>query len=176
MKIIAIFEPKLFTIHYENEQNNEFERLMNLWTDVSFLNEFAKTNKIVNPRDIRNFIKEILEDTERFDDFMASIENNQNSIAVFFRPLDDLETGAKILSLQKGKLKRSFLRLYAIKIDEETFLITGGAIKIVHKMKESEMLLNEVRKLNIVRDYLNKNGIFDNDSFYEFKLEQDENK
>jgi hypothetical protein len=68
-----------------------------------------------------------------------------------------------------------FLRLYAIRIDAETYLITGGAIKIVATTQESKALMNEKSALNRVRAYLQDNGVFDSDSFQEFKTEQDEN-
>jgi hypothetical protein len=44
------------------------------------------------------------------------------------------------------------LRLYALKIDKDCFVITGGAIKVSQKMQE--------------------NGVFDSESFFELLSEQ----
>lgn len=76
------------------------------------------------------------------------------------------------LSMQKGKISRNQLRLYALKIDENCFVITGGAIKMTQKMSEHEETSNELDKLIKARNHLNANGVFDNESFYEFITEQ----
>ena len=43
MKIVNIFANKLFAFHYENYSDNEYERLMELWTNVNFLKFMLKT-------------------------------------------------------------------------------------------------------------------------------------
>lgn len=72
------------------------------------------------------------------------------------------------MSLQKGR--RHCLRLYAIKIDDDTFIITGGAIKLPlqHLMEDREHTLMELAKLKKAKYYLKENGVFDDESFYEF--------
>lgn len=62
------------------------------------------------------------------------------------------------------------MRLYAIKIDEDTFVITGGAIKLPlqHLMQDRAHTQLELSKLNKAKRYLEENGVNDNDSFYEF--------
>lgn len=72
-----------------------------------------------------------------------------------------------MLSLQKGKIKRNQLRLYAIKIDDDCFVITGGAIKMSQKMDEHEDTALELVKLNNARIYLNSKDVFNQDSFFE---------
>ena len=98
--------------------------------------------------------------------------NNLLRLEDFFVPLNDLETGTKTLSLRKGK--RYKLRLYAVRIDENLFLITGGVIKIVHKMKEHPDTQREKQKLQTAKMYLQRNYVFDSDSFYELINESDE--
>lgn len=48
MKIIRIFADVLFAFHYDNKVSNEYERLMDLWTDVAFLKQFAENNVVSN--------------------------------------------------------------------------------------------------------------------------------
>lgn len=50
-------------------------------------------------------------------------------------------------------------RLYAIEIDFDCFIITGGAIKIVEKMKQAPNTKLELLKLNTVLLELEKAGI-----------------
>ncbi|WP_430613208.1 hypothetical protein [Flavobacterium sp. JP2137] len=63
--------------------------------------------------------------------------------------------------------------MYAIKIDEDVFVITGGAIKLPlqHLMEDRVHTKEELRKLECAKEYLKDNGIFDEDSFFEFLKE-----
>jgi len=86
----------------------------------------------------------------------------------FIQPLHNSEYQVKILSHQKGR--QHCLRLYAIRIDEDTFVITGGAIKLPlhHLMEDREHTRIELQKIKRVQDYLKANQITDEDSFFEF--------
>lgn len=173
MKIVTIFADSLYAVHYEGAVENEYERLMELWTDVSYLREFAKQNNI--QQDVKSFVDEVSEDAESIQDIMYAIELGEEGWGNFFKPYYNNEMGYRELSLQKGRPKRSFLRLYAIQIDTGTYLVTGGAIKLVRATQESEILMEEEQKMKNVRNYLKNKGVFDNDSFQELKTEQDEN-
>lgn len=50
------------------------------------------------------------------------------------------------------------LRLYAIKIDDGSIVITGGAIKLT-KMMEGPMFDKEIQNLKIVQQYLESEGV-----------------
>ncbi len=165
MKIVTIFDKILFTFHYNNEFFNEFERLIDLWTDVSYLKKFADTEKIIDPK---GFINDILNDVDEIQDLIEDIVINDKQFELYFRPLSDSEYQIKKLSHQKGKLKsKSKLRIYAIKIDTNCFVITGGAIKMSQTMQGHPITLNEITKLNLAKEYLKNNNIFDSYSFYE---------
>ena len=112
------------------------------------------------------------EDAISIDEQLIRItETTNESLSPFFKPLHNQEYQVKILSLQKGR--RYCLRLYAIKIDEDTFIITGGAIKLPlhHLMKDREHTRIELQKLEKAKSYLKENGVFDEDSFFEFLKE-----
>ena len=162
MKIVAIFAEKLYACQYDKETLNEYARLMNLWTDVVYLRQYASQNYIA---DKWNFITEVMQDAKFIDNLIEEIIRDRAQLESFFRPLNDIETGVKILSFQKGK--RYKLRVYAVKLDKNLFLITGGAIKLVHKMKEHLDTQIEKDKLEQVKIYLKNNFVFDGDSFYE---------
>jgi len=167
MKIVTIFDDHLFTIHYQNEIENEFDRLLELWTDVSFLIAYAKKN---DQKNILGFVNKILMDVEQIQDFLENLNQNNHPFGFYFEPLQNSEQ-VKLLAFQKGKIRQNQLRFYAIKIDENCFLITGGAIKMSRKMIEHSDTLNELKKLIKVRTYLQTNGVFDNASFYELIIE-----
>lgn len=173
MKITAVFGPSLYAVQYDGEEENEFERLMGLWMDVVYLGDFAASFGIENTK---LFIDQVSEDAEELQDFMNARRASGEGLEVFFQPFHNQETGYRVLSLQKGRPNRkSYLRLYAIQIDAQCYRITGGAIKLFRTMQESEALMQEWQKMKRTRAYLQRNGVFDDASFQDFKTEQDEN-
>jgi hypothetical protein len=59
----------------------------------------------------------------------------------------------------------SWLRIYAIRFEKNVFVITGGAIKLTPTMQERAHTQQELTKLNLCRQFLMENGVFDSDSF-----------
>lgn len=174
MEIVSIFAHRLFAFKYEGEADNEYDRLMDLWTDTEYVWNFLNTNNYDIPKDKtkRQLVEYIYEDAISIDDQLINItKTTDQSLSHFFKPLYNNEYKFKILSLQKGR--EYCLRLYAIKIDDDTFVITGGAIKLPlhHFMKDREHTREELRKLDSAKSYFNENGVFDEDSFFEFLKE-----
>lgn len=168
MKIVRIFAAQLFAFHYEIEADNEYDRLMDLWTDVEYLRGFAKKNNIDK---VHEFINDILQNVEEIQDFLENISQNKQPYGFYFEPLQEAER-TKPLAFQKGKIKMNRLRFYAIKLEGNCFVITGGAIKMSQKMQEHPETDKELTKLKAARTYLKENGVFDDDSFYELLTEQ----
>lgn len=168
MRIVSIFGQNLYAFHYSGEIDNEYDKLIEQWTSPKYLLDFAKTNGILN---IPKFIEQRLEDAEQIIDIIEEIGNNSLKLETFFRTLNDNETGFTILSLQKGKTyqkyRKNSLRVYAIRIDDNCFVITGGAIKMSDKMKDHNDTLEELKKLNKAKDYFAANDVHDIDSFSE---------
>ena len=59
----------------------------------------------------------------------------------------------------------SWLRVYAIRLEKNVFVVTGGAIKLTHTMQERAHTQEELKKINQCRQFLMDNGVFDSDSF-----------
>ena len=55
-----------------------------------------------------------------------------------------------------------------LSLDDGKFLITGGAIKLTHKMEEREHTTAELRKLEKVRNFLMAKSVYDAISFDDF--------
>lgn len=163
MKIISIFAAYLYAFEPE-DGINEYDRCMEIWTDTEYLRDYAKRNHILHPS---KFALEVLEDIEEIQDILKR-ESDAESL---FRPLYDNEYPPIVLSLQKGKLRNSYLRLYAIRVDEGIFVITGGAIKITRTMQEHPDTVRELEKIKNAQRYLNAQGVGDADSFYEFLID-----
>lgn len=164
--IVTIFDYNLTAVQYCHETDNEFDRLLDLWSDVQYIRGFAIKN---NVQDVNNFIKKVLKNAEIIEDTLNYIFDKNQNVNAYFQPLNDNEVKVQFLSKQKGKT--SILRLYAIRIDDHHFLITGGAIKMSLEMKDHIGTKIELSKINRVRDYLKDEGVVDIDSFHEFKAE-----
>lgn len=173
MKIICIFADHLFAFHYKGETYNELRRLLKLWNDTTYLHHFVIQNKSDIPKDnkIQTLINQLIDNANEIDDTLYEISlDPERRLEQFFKPLDNQEYQFVELSKQKGC--KYYLRLYAIRIDKNCFIITGGAIKFHHLNKDRIHTQKEMQKIDKCRDYLKNNGVFDADSFYEFLKEQ----
>jgi hypothetical protein len=169
MKIVRIFADQLFAFHYSDETDNELYRLLSLWNDPSYLYQFIKQNKSDLPQNIliSELMDLLIDNANDIDDVLNEISTNPHRVLEeFFQPLNNQEYHIVELSKQKGR--KNYLRIYAIKIDNNCFVITGGAIKFHHLNKDRPHTRNEMIKLDKCRNYLKDNNVFDNDSFYEF--------
>ena len=57
--------------------------------------------------------------------------------------------------------------MYAIKIEDNKFLIAGGAIKLTLEMKDHKTTAAELKKLEKTKTFLIEQGVMDGDSFDE---------
>ena len=97
MKIVTIFEDQLYAIQYQDEFDNEFDRLLELWSDVTFLFAFAIKNHLKN---IPVFVNKILLDVEQVQDFLESLEQYHHPFRFYFEPLQNSEQ-KKVLAFHK---------------------------------------------------------------------------
>lgn len=51
-----------------------------------------------------------------------------------------------------------WVRIYAVKCDDNLYVLTGYGVKLVRKMEEEPNLLDELTKLDIATQYLKRNG------------------
>ena len=92
----------------------------------------------------------------------------ETDLSKIFRPLDNNQASDMMLQKEKARLKRkyghsSWLRLYAIKLIQGNYIITGGAIKLTATMQEREHTRQELVKIDRVRRYLLEEGIIDDE-------------
>ena len=119
-----------------------------------------------------------------FSDFKkAFIEKNLYDL---FEPLDKTdvairkqnEGGKHPHQLVRLKSRYGFIankvpfRIYAIEVDTDCFIITGGAIKIVEEMKQAPNTRLELKKINYVFKELQEAGINNKDSLLDYLYER----
>jgi hypothetical protein len=167
MKIISVFEDKLFALRYKNEEENEYDRLIELWNDTFYVRKFLKENEKDLPPNysINELVDEIIDSANRIDDLLVYSTQNKD-FDRFFKSLHNQEYKTKLLSKQKGR--KNYLRIYALKIDANCYIITGGAIKFTLLMEDRFHTKQELLKIEKCRNYLKENGVIDAGSFYEF--------
>src|SRR5690606_1965834 len=171
MKIVHIFEGKLHAVHHENESIDEWHKLAEVWTDLTWLESFFEEHKndlVYFGCSVEEAVMITLEDADDIFQYIEELAGTGSFDSAFVN-LDNNEYHTIQLSKKKakGRRRKSWLRVYAIKIATDVFLITGGAIKLTKTMKEREHTQRELTKLEKCKSFLQENGIIDEDSFWE---------
>lgn len=170
-------DERLWAVHYENEKLNELDKVFAQWNDAGWLVKFFRENF----NDLVSYFKitkldeavyDTMTDSDLLECLILDISPDAN-LDELFRPLENSRTAEMMLSKEKARLRNrpkhaSWLRLYAIKLNQGIYVITGGAIKLTRTMLEREHTLKELEKLEKVRQYFIANGIIDEDSFLDF--------
>lgn len=176
MEIVPIYSPYIFSIQYDEQEENEYDRLFDLWNDVSYVIKFFDDNKeflnnetwknikepeaaaaqVINEAEqLENLFEELFENTKRGDpcDFESHFKYFEGKYKYTIKLIPVKSYGIE---------KPSLLRLYAIRLEENAFLITGGGIKLADTIQNSPDLKDHViQNIDIVRNYLLENGILD---------------
>lgn len=178
-KIDDIFANEtLYAARYNEDGDNELKRLQDLWTNPIEVHKFVKRNGgvLLSRYSIDDLSKMIFKEAEEIDNILTELKNDPTKkLNDFFVPLNDGDSELIPLGKKKGKIKNglTFLRLYAIKIEDNCYLITGGAIKMTKKMGgNGEDTDRERSRLDIWRADLHKSGVKCKEDFFEFIKKQ----
>lgn len=177
-------EESLYAMKYDGFQDDEFTRLFMLWTkDKIYLETFFEEHidKLSNDfwhgisteeaikstvSQARSLGRKLLEIAER------GRTNRYETLSTLFKPLHDKTTKIEDFEANKAKseLNENWLRIYAIRIDANLFVITGGAIKLSRTMNEETYLLEELKKMEIVKTFLQDDENADDFEIFELFL------
>lgn len=168
---------RLWAVRYDGEEENALYLLFDQWNDVVWLRSFFKANwqdlqSYFRIKDINQAIEDTIEDSDRLQGVIMDISPDAN-LEEIFHPLENYRTADVLLGKEKARLKRtarhsSWLRIYAIKLSEGVYIVTGGAIKLTLKMEEREHTRAELVKMEKVRSFLLNENIIDDDGFIEY--------
>lgn len=173
-KIIS--DGRLWAVHFDKDIHNALEIVMSQWADAEWLAEFFIQNldDLISYFKITNIEDAIYQTMEERDDLACIIMDisPEANLDHFFRPLDNNRISEMLLGKEKGRPhRRSWLRLYAIKLNVGIYIITGGAIKLTRTMQEREHTLIELEKMEKVRNFLLKERIFDEENLESYQKE-----
>ncbi len=171
---------RLWSVRYDGEDDNALANVLDQWNDVVWLRTFFKENiddlasyfKITN---VNQAIYDTIEDAERLQCLIMDISPDAD-LDKLFRHLEPSRTSEMLLGKEKAKMDNrgyhaSWLRIYAIKLSQGIYIITGGAIKLTRSMQERQHTLNELVKMESVRNFLIKENIVDELSFDDYLKE-----
>lgn len=169
---------RLWSVRYEEESDNALFTVFSQWNDVEWLREFFYQNKDVLTRyfkmtDVNEAIYDTIEESDILQCMILDLSPDAD-LEQLFRPLNNNQAAALLLDKEKAKLKTrgrhsSWLRLYAIRLEKGVFIITGGAIKLTASMAERSHTLQELLKMEKVRNFLLEEGIVDKQSFSDYQ-------
>ncbi len=174
MKVVGTFVPGLFAFKFEGQTKDELERLFDDWANPVFLEEFFENEKldlIYHNTNVEAAVFRTMDEALGLEGKLLTIAEQPfpDGISSFFKNLENNRIKPRINEKQKGRYR--WLRIYALRIDRDLFVVTGGAIKLHLEMKDRDHTKEELLKLELCRNYLHKQGIMDSDSYYEFLYE-----
>ncbi len=180
--IEIIIKDSLYAVNYG--ATNEFRRLFTLWQNPEYLEDFFETHKsdlqseFFGNITIEDAIKKTIDEAYEFEQLVLTIAETGNicveeCLETYFKSLynhDKYTYPIPVYEKRKayGPGTKSWLRLYAIRIDDNVFIITGGGIKLTRTMNEREHLQEELQKMEQVKKLLISEGIIDNDSLINY--------
>lgn len=172
---------RLWAVHYDEDEDNILTLTFRNWSDLDWLEDFFNKNiddlsSYFHITDIGKAIFDTIYDANTLQCLILDISPDAN-LDNLFRPLDNNRTSELTLGKEKAKGKynsghTSWLRLYALKLEPQSYLITGGAIKLTHTMQEREHTTKELRKMEMVRNFLIQQGATDIEGLKDLKNDE----
>ena len=169
---------RLWAVKYDEMQDNILYHTFHDWLDMDWLENFfsehaADLQQYFRITNIEDAIFDTMSDATRLQALILDLSPDAN-LDILFRPLENNRTAEMVLGKEKAKGFRtsghpSWLRLYALKLEPETYVITGGAIKLTHTMGERQHTIMELQKMENVRNFLLAKGVSDLDGMYDLK-------
>jgi hypothetical protein len=183
MKIVAIFAVEnnsLLSVQFDKEESDEFTLLFDKWNDIEFLEQFFEDNKadlqsgFFGNISIEEAVFRTIDEAEMLEEYIRTVAQTgkvnpeESRLDLLFSSLHKNDYSIQLLqSKAYGSGRRSWLRLYAIRIAENLYVVSGGAIKLTETMNNRPHLLRELQKLKVTQHYLKEIDLL-NENDYEF--------
>lgn len=167
----------LWAVKYPEKDADELTLLFRNRSNFNYLLDFFLNNlddlqHFFHIQRVREAIQDTLEDADVLERLILDFPYTEN-LDGLFHPLGLSDNRTAELTREKARnwgrnRHASWLRVYAIRVERNVFIVTGGAIKLTPAMQDRPHTQEELDKMNRCRDFLNENGIFDQDSFIDF--------
>ncbi len=177
MEIVSIFADRLTSFRYGTDQPDEFSRLFSHWQDPEFLYSFFTEHSedlqsgFFGAISLQTAIRQTREEARRLEQKLLQLASgtpdNLDSIFELLKPEEPVDLAR---AKAKGDKPKTWLRIYAIRLQANVYVITGGAIKLTRSMQDREHTKQELRKFERCKDFLRELGITDIDGLSEMIL------
>ncbi|MEJ5053428.1 hypothetical protein [Sphingobacterium sp. MYb382] len=168
MEIITIFAERLLSFKYDANFGSEYSKKLSEWENQEFLFTKALENNI-GIDCIDQFFYEVFYDRECLMNLIKDCCSRDSLYDVFqnlhlnSHQIQRYEESKMKFRVKEHKHRLSRLRLYALRVNNSCFLITGGAIKFTQEMQSHPDTLLELEKLKNGRLFLMKNDFNEED-------------
>lgn len=181
MKIDAIFahvKDKLLSVQFEVNDCDEFTLAFRKWNDIEYLEAFFENNKndlqsgFYGAITIEEAIFSTIDEAAVFEEKIRRVAKigkfkTESSLQdLVFYPLHKNDRNYKLQETRAyGTGNDSWLRMFAVRISPECFVVSGSAIKLTGAMGDQDHTADELTKLKITAAYLKENGLIEEDDF-----------
>lgn len=181
MKIDAIFavvKNKLLSVQFEPNDCDEFTLAFRNWNDTAYLEDFFETNKndlqsgFYGNISVEKAIFSTIEEATVFEEKIRRVAEigkfkTQSSLQdLVFYPLHKNDQTYQLQETRAyGTENKSWLRVFAVRLSPECFVVSGSAIKLTKAMGDKDHTAIELTKLKITAAYLKNNGLLDEEDF-----------
>lgn len=173
--IFAVVEGSLYTVRYDGKAYDEFKNLFKQWQDIEYLEQFFEDNKhdlengIYKHLSIVDAISRTTKEALKFERKILQAANNSTNNpnakitlenVVFTSLHKEIRSNEFIETKAYGTHRKSWLRVYAIRLAQDVYFVSGGAIKLTKDMKPPH-LKEELKKLKVTTAYLKEQFVFE---------------
>ncbi|MEQ8477311.1 hypothetical protein [Fulvivirga sp.] len=170
MRIIDIFveeNSNLYTVQYDFDERDSLTIAYDKLTDTAELREFFKQfkpdfEKFYGKQNLNKVVLQTIDEADRLFNVLLELADNdsETSLNELFKPLDNNEAEDSSYDFQQLKAysdNPGWIRLYAVRYGE-SYVFTGGTIKLTQRMKDRKHTKFELDKLQKVSEYLAERG------------------
>lgn len=173
MKLIRTFVSDseadgIWSVKFENEDQSEFDKFFDRVLNVDWIYQFFDKNRadlfsgFFGKITINNAVLRTLEEARGFTTALYSLAKNGFSesmgLQYLFKPLNNYEYAISVHQKSKARVRGGWLRLYAIRLAKNCYVVTGGTIKLTQNMNRPH-LLEQLKKLDKAKNFLQENYI-----------------
>ncbi len=179
LEIVSIYPDYLFAVKFDDKDHNEYEAAFSLWRDLDYLVDFFDKNKNLletkfwhnagYSTDSEDLAKSIVDESFAFEKHIKRIAaNTTNSEKPDFDEFFQ-ELGGQYKFIREhvphksyGTASPTMLRLYAIRVSANCYVVIHGGIKLTKKIQDTPQLRKELfSKIDNVLRFFKANGIID---------------
>ena len=169
---------------------DEYARNFKNWDNVEYVANYCIENekffcaRHFNEFSIDDIIEKILAESEELQFLIRKYADEGfkkfgDNLQLIFVPLHEKPKMSipsfeetKALIENKTQFPKPILRIYAVRINKNTFVVTGGAIKITKKMQDHVDTLEELEKFETVKNFLKLNHLNCDDDLLNFLADE----